>query len=234
MLPKHGPAVYRRTMRHAQSKSAKPHATAAILAGGAATRMGGAVKALLDVGGRTILDRLTETLRPHFVEVLLVAKEPEPFLPLAAANPPWRLVLDSLPGRSSLTGIHTALQNARTEHVFLTACDTPFLRPQLLLALFDHLRQEDDVVLPIKPDGYFEPLCAFYSRRCLPHIEAQLAHDDHKIIRFFPKVRVAPLPVDALLRADPDLLSFKNANTPDELRALRETAATLPVPQEVP
>jgi Molybdopterin-guanine dinucleotide biosynthesis protein A len=196
--------------------------------------MGGAVKALLDVGGLTILDRLAQTLRPHFAEVLLVAKEPEPFLALAAAKPPWRLVLDALPGRSSLTGIHTALHNARTEHVFLTACDSPFLRTRLLRALIDHLRQEDDVVLPLKPDGYFEPLCAFYSRRCLPHIEAQLTRDDHKIIRFFDKVRVHPLPEEALLRADPNLFSFMNANTPDELRALRETAATLPVPQEVP
>lgn len=189
--------------------------------------MGGAVKALLDVDGRIILDRLLDTLLPRFADVLLVAKEPEPFLPLAQKNPPWRLALDALPGRSSLTGIHTALANAREEHVFLTACDTPFLRPALLDALRARLRPEDDVVLPQKPDGYFEPLCAFYSRRCLPHIAAQLARGDHKIINFFPKVRVRPMPAVELLAADPDMLSFQNANTPDELRSLRETAAQL-------
>jgi len=214
-------------MCHVPSPLSRPQATAAILAGGAATRMGGAVKALLDIGGRTILDRLVETLRPRFAELLLVAKEPEPFLELAAATPPWRLVLDSQPGRSSLTGIHTALANASFDHVFLTACDTPFLRPQLLDALMDHLQLEDDVVLPIKPDGYFEPLCAFYSRRCLPHIEAQLELGDYKIIRFFDQVHVRPLPVADLLKADPGMFSFKNANTPDELRVLREIAATL-------
>lgn len=207
-------------------------ASAAILVGGAATRMGGAVKALLDVDGRTILDRLVGTLRPVFAEILLVAKEPGPFQALAAATPHWRLVLDALPGRSSLTGIHTALANARTEHVFLTACDTPFLRTTLLHALLARLRPVDDVVLPLKPDGYFEPLCAFYSRRCLPHIAAQLARGDHKIINFFDKVRVHPLPAADLLKADPGLLSFQNANTPDELRVLRETAARLRLSQE--
>jgi len=189
--------------------------------------MGGAVKALLEVGGVSILERLCALLAPRFAELLLVAKEPEPFAALAADNPPWQLALDALPGRSSLTGIHTALTNASSEHVFITACDTPFLQPALLEALRNRLKPEDDVVLPQKADGYFEPLCAFYSRRCLPHIAAQLAKGDHKIIRFFEQVRVNPLPPEELLAADPRMLSFQNANTPDELRALRETAALL-------
>lgn len=196
--------------------------TAAILAGGAAKRMGGATKALLKVGGSTILDTLVATLSGRFAEILLVAKEPEAFQPLQAGAP-WRLVLDACPARSSLTGIRTALKHARTEHVFITACDTPLLRPALLAALLEHLRPEDDVVLPQKPDGYFEPLCAIYSRRCLPHIEAQLAREDYKIIRFFDQVRVSPLPVETLLAADPDLVTFRNANTPEELELLRQT-----------
>lgn len=212
-----------------------PSATAAILVGGAATRMGGAAKALLEVGGRSILAWLLDVLAPRFAEVLLVAKEPEPYRSLCEELPssvPVRLALDSLPGRSSLTGIHTALANARTEHVFLTACDTPLLRPALVDALLSHLRPEDDVTLPLKPDGYFEPLCALYSRRCLPHIEAQLARGDHKIVRFFGQVRVNPLPASALLQADPEQLSFRNANCPDELRGLREMALSLHLSQE--
>ena len=202
--------------------------------------MGGAAKALLDVAGRSILDWLLDVLVPRFDEVLLVSKEAQPYQDLCAdirANrgAPLRLAQDSLPGRSSLTGIHTALANASSMHVFITACDTPFLSPELVEALQARLRPEDDVVLPQKPDGYFEPLCAFYSRRCLSHIEEQLARDDHKIIRFFPKVRVNPLPPQELLKADPTLLSFTNANTPDELRSLRQTAASLRrPPQEAP
>lgn len=209
--------------------------SAAILVGGAATRMGGAAKALLEVNGRSILAWLLDVLVPRFAEVLLVAKEPEPYRSLCAelsAATPVRLALDALPGRSSLTGIHTALANARTEHVFLTACDTPLLRPALVDALLSHLRPEDDVTLPLKPDGYYEPLCALYSRRCLPHIEAQLARGDHKIIRFFEHVRVNALPASALLQADPEQLSFRNANCLDELRALRETALSLHPTQE--
>jgi molybdopterin-guanine dinucleotide biosynthesis protein A len=217
-------------MLTASSIAPTDRVSAAILVGGAATRMGGTAKALLEVDGKSILDWLRVVLAPRFAEILLVAKEPAPYQGLClpqGTEPSFRLALDALPGRSSLTGIHTALANARTPHVFLTACDTPLLRPALVDALLAHLRPEDDVVLPLKPDGYFEPLCALYSRRCLPHIEAQLGRDDHKIIRFFDHVRVNPLPVAALLQADPDLLSFENANTPDELRTLRETAVLL-------
>lgn len=201
-----------------------PAVSAAILGGGAATRLSGAVKPLLQVGAATILDRLCATLAPRFADLLLVVKDPGPFAAATEKRPPWRLALDDFPGRSSLTGLQAALAHARNGHVFVTAGDTPFLRPELVDALLALLRPEDDVVVPLKPDGYFEPLCAIYSRRCLPHIEAMLTRDEHKIIRFFGAVRVHPLPPEALFAADPDLLSFRNANTPDELRAMRELA----------
>ena len=213
----------------------RPACGAAILAGGAATRMGGIQKGLIEVAGRPLLDLALDTLSSFFEDIMVVCKEPEPLRAYLAARPAKvRAVRDAFEARSSLTGIHAALAGARTPHVFVMACDTPLLRPALLAALLAHLRPGDDVVLPQKPDGYFEPLCAVYSARCLPHIAEQLGRGDYKIIRFFDKVRVHPLPVGELLRADPDLVSFQNANTPEDLRKLRDTAQTLLRPQEGP
>ncbi len=212
-----------------------PACGAAILAGGAATRMGGIQKGLLEVAGRPLLDHALATLSPFFEDIMVVCRDPEPLRAyLSGLSGKVRAVGDSFEARSSLTGIHAALAGARAPHVFVMACDTPLLRPALLSALLAHLRPEDDVVLPRKPDGYFEPLCAVYSTRCLPHIAEQLGRGDCKIIRFFDKVRVHPLPVEELLRADPDLISFQNANTPEDLRKLRETAQALLRPQEGP
>lgn len=206
---------------------------AAILAGGAATRMGGVQKGLLEVSGRPILDLALEVLGQFFDDIMVVCKEPEPLSGyLAGRAGGVRAVQDTFEARSSLTGIHAALAAARTPHVFVMACDTPLLRPALLAALLNRLRPEHDVVLPQKPDGYFEPLCALYSLRCLPHIAAQLAAGDYKIIRFFDKVHVSPLPVEELLRADPLLVSFQNANSPSDLHRLRSTAQALLRPQE--
>lgn len=209
--------------------------SAAILAGGAATRMGGVQKGLLDVCGRTILDLAIETLSGLFDDLLVVCKDPAPLeAHLQGHAGRVRVALDSFEARSSLTGIHAALQNARHPHCFVMACDAALVRPALVRALLDHLRPEDDVVIPRKPDGYVEPLCAIYSRRCLAHIAAQLAADNFKIINFFGQVQVRPLPVEALLRADPDLVSFLNANTPEDLRKLRDTAQRLLRPRLEP
>lgn len=202
--------------------------SAAILAGGAATRMGGVQKGLLEVCGRPMLDLTIEALSPLFDDLMVVSKEPGPLAEyLGTQGGRVRAVHDSFEARSSLTGIHTALANAACAHCFVVACDAPLVRPALVQELRTRLRPEDDVVIPRKPDGYFEPLCAIYSSRCLEHITRQLGNADYKIITFFPLVTVRPLPVEALLRADPDLVSFQNANTPEDLRKLRISAQSL-------
>lgn len=190
--------------------------------------MGGVQKGLLEVCGRPILDMALETLSGLFPDLMVVCKDPAPlqgFLDSRFTRP--RVALDRFEARSSLTGIHAALEGSRHPHCFVMACDAALVRPALVQALLGHLRPEDDVVIPQKPDGYFEPLCAIYSRRCLNPIAAQLSRGDYKIINFFGQVHVRPLPVTVLLRADPDLVSFHNANTPEELTKLRETALSL-------
>lgn len=183
-----------------------------ILAGGLGTRMGNVRKAFVEVGGRRILDRLLRVYGDIFEEIVIAAREAEPYaeygLPVA---------LDCVDARSSLTGIHAGLSAVRAQHAFFAACDVPFLQPGLVRALLEELRPELDVVTPLKEDGYREPLCAVYSRRCLPHIKAQLDRGDFKIIRFFSEVRVREVPVSLLRPHDPDLLSFRNLNTPQEL-----------------
>lgn len=205
-----------------------PPCSAAILAGGAATRMGGVQKGLLDVCGRPILDIAIQSLAGIFQDIVIVCKDPVPLAEhLKTHTGKVRVALDSFDARSSLTGIHAALAATSNTHCFVMACDAGLVRPALMQALLNHMRPGDDVVIPRKPDGYYEPLCAIYSRRCLPHIEAQLLRGDYKIIKFFDNVTVNPLPVEALLAVDPELVSFQNANTPEDLRKLRDTAQSL-------
>ncbi|QJB55706.1 molybdenum cofactor guanylyltransferase [Pseudodesulfovibrio sp. zrk46] len=193
-----------------------------ILAGGLGTRMGHTKKALLDIGGETIIERLLAVYRPIFPEIVIAAREPGDFeehnLPVA---------LDRFEARSSLTGIHAGLDAINATHGFFAACDAPFLQPGLIERLLAQVTPEDDVVIPLKEDGYREPLCAVYSKRCLEHIAAQLEREDFKIIRFFEHVRVKEVPVSQLQDGDPQFLSFYNVNRPEELERAREMAAEL-------
>ena len=53
-------------------------------------------------------------------------------------------------------------------------------------------------------------------------MERQLGRGELKIDRFFRKVRVRTLPATRLRRVDPELDSFFNVNTPQDLQAARE------------
>ena len=184
-----------------------------ILAGGLNTRMGGKDKAFLSIGGRTIMDRLYNTFQGLFDEVLLVTNTPLQYLS-------WDLtiVMDLFPIRSALTGIHAGLFHTSAPHAFISACDTPFLKKEVIRALLEELEPKWDVVIPVTEEGN-QPLCAIYSKRCIKPIERQLNTEDAKILRFFPKVKVKEILEAQLRPADPRLVSFFNINTPEDLSA---------------
>ena len=192
---------------------------AIILAGGRNTRMNGRNKAFLDIGGRTILDRLTQSLQTVFSDILLVTRQPDLY-----ADRAFRVVQDIYTDRSSLTGIHAGLVNARTEFGFTVPCDTPFLQPALVRMLLDECEPDLDVVVPFF-DGHYQPLCAIYSKRCIPVIEEQLSSRNYKIINFFDRLNVKTVFGEKLSVADPELLSFFNVNTPEAYAACRELNA---------
>ena len=190
--------------------------TGVILAGGQNERFSGMDKALINVGGKCILDRIYEIFNSIFDEIILVANDPLKYLE-------WNLhvVSDIFPFRSSLTGIHTGLFFMNNFYSFVTACDTPFLKKELVETIIDNIESGVDVVVPESPKG-MEPLCAVYSKRCLKPVEKNLLQKELKIKEFFKKVRVKKLQQEILREKDPDLISFFNINTPDDLARAEE------------
>jgi molybdopterin-guanine dinucleotide biosynthesis protein A len=175
--------------------------------------MGGQNKAFLSVGNQRILDRLYNSFRDVFEEVLLVTNDPFQYL-----SWDFMIVTDVFSIRSSLTGIHAALFHASAPHAFITACDTPFLEKALIKALLEELEPKWDVIIPVTDKGS-QPMCAIYSKRCIKPIEHQLKNQDPKILTFFPKVRVKEVAEARLKTVDPNLISFLNINTPEDLAA---------------
>ena len=70
--------------------------------------------------------------------------------------------------------------------------------------------------------NHYEPLCAIYSKRCLPYIEDQLDRDDFAIINFFQDIHLKTIPAQRIQSADDEMISFYNVNTPDALKASQE------------
>ena len=182
-----------------------------ILAGGLATRYGGENKAFLKVGGVQILDRLFDLFSELFDEIILVTNRPRDFLEWDAL-----IVTDVFPVRSSLTGIHAGLFYARHPFAFFSACDTPFLKREIIETVLSEIEPGADLVLPRTSAG-FEPLCAAYSRRCLKPAEDHLRANKFKIHLALKGCRIKTIPEDRLREKDPDLVSFFNVNTPQDL-----------------
>ncbi len=186
-----------------------------ILAGGLNSRFFGTNKALIRVEGQYILDRIYHVFREVFDEIILITNDPLPYL-----DWDFTIMSDIFSVRSSLTGIHAGLFCATHPYAFFTACDTPFLKKELVETLVNRIEERFDVIVPETSAG-LEPLCAIYSQRCIQPIETRLERQQFKIRQFFKKTRVRKVREDLLREADPNLVSFFNINTPDELEKAR-------------
>ncbi len=181
-----------------------------ILAGGLNRRMEGRNKALLSIGEQSIAGRLIELFQDLFEQVILVANQSLDFVAWDCL-----IVSDLLPVRGSLTGIHAGLFYTRTSHAFITACDMPFLKREMIQLLMNNLEPQWDVVVPVTSEGY-QPLCAVYSKRCLKTIENQTARGSMKISNLYSQVKVKKIAEESLREIDPDLISFFNVNTQED------------------
>jgi molybdopterin-guanine dinucleotide biosynthesis protein A len=190
--------------------------TGVILSGGLSTRYDGTEKALLQVGGVRILDRIYDIYSDLFEEIILVTNNPQKFLD-------WDLLIvsDLFPIRSSLTGIHAGLFYMTNPFAFISACDTPFLKKELVETVIGKIEPHIDIVMPETSAG-FEPLCAAYSKRCLQPAQHHLEQEKLKIIKTFRKSRIKTISEKVLRKIDPDLQSFFNINTPEDLKRAEE------------
>lgn len=184
--------------------------SAAILAGGRATRFGGLDKGALVVDGRTILDRQLAELATLAADLLIVGGRNAP--------PSARLVADIVPASGPLGGLHAALTESRGDATIVIACDMPYVSAALLRHLLT-LTTDADLVVPRTKRGY-HPLCAAYTRACLAPAAARLANGRLKMIDLFEDVRVREVTGDEIEAfGDPQRL-LANVNSPVEYRGL--------------
>lgn len=174
----------------------------------------GTDKAMLEVGGITLLERTASLLREAGAHPIVVVGGVDRRIG-------WTHVPDEHPGEGPLGGILSALAAVAPDHqgvpdaapvaataVVVVACDLPGLTAQLLRTLVEGLGDHD---VAMAWTGRPEPLCAAWSTRCAPALRAAFAAGERSpaaAVRGFDVVHVT---VDAALLA--------NVNTPSDLAA---------------
>lgn len=102
---------------------------AVVLAGGAATRMGGVDKPGLAVAGRTLLEHVVDAVRGHDPDSDVTVVGPE------RPSPRARYVREEPPGGGPVPALRAGLPHVRAPWCALLAADLPHLDPGHLAAL---------------------------------------------------------------------------------------------------
>jgi len=202
-----------------------------VQAGGGSTRFG-VDKALVEIQGKSMLDRTCAVLMPVCKTVRIIAR--------TAKYPHARvpIVTDKWPGEGPLGGILTALyhaedmsralalapgmaEEART-HCLIVSCDMPFLKREWLGFLCDRaIQSKADVVVPKSKNGP-EPLCACWRTAAAPAIQRAFDGGVRKVTEAMKRVRMEMLDEPVWKRFDSDGRLFWNMNTPEDYEEARK------------
>ncbi len=198
------------------------HVAGLLLAGGRSKRMG-TDKALLPLPGSgqiSFLQHLTQVMLTECEELVLVTRDmqqAETYVTYVTSS--VRIVIDEVPDTGPLMGIYSGLRVVKASQAVVCAVDTPLLQPALLRFLLAQCCA-DTFVVPVV-DGLPQVLLALYPRTLLPLIEKRLQAGRRDPRSLLQVATTRYISEAQLRRVDPDLLSFLNVNTPEDVQTLR-------------
>lgn len=182
----------------------------AVLAGGAGRRFG-SPKGRVRLGGRPLVGRAVEALRPWCERVVVVSARP-------VHDAGCAVVADRVEGAGPLGGLHAALLAARDdglEGVVALACDLPLV-PAAVVGRVAGALADRPAVAPARDGGGVEALCSAWSVAAIPAVEAALHGPDRSLQSLFRSVGGTALAPAEL--GCPDADAFLNVNTPADAR----------------
>jgi molybdenum cofactor guanylyltransferase len=194
-------------------------ASGIILCGGKSSRMG-APKALLPFGNEAMLARVVRLLSQVVHPIVVVAAEEQPLPPLP---PDVIIVRDQRPERGPLEGLRAGLNalHGQAEVAYVSSCDVPLLAPAFVEQMLAELN-DAQIAVPVEvseEQRLYHPLAAVYRLSALEAVERLLAADQLRLVGLFNAVATRRVPVEHLRRADPELLSLRNVNHPEDYDA---------------
>lgn len=193
--------------------------TVAIIAGGTSKRFG-SEKALAEFEGKPLISYMLDIAQQISSTILVVVsdeEQEEKFKPLVHTG---QIVTDPEgEPKCALTGALSAFEHTETSHTLLLPVDTPLAEPGLLKML-TRLSPGHGAVVPSWPSGYIEPLHSVYLAEHAYILGLDVIENGlHKMSDLLDRIQnVLFVSTETLNQFDPELNSFMNFNTPQELR----------------
>lgn len=184
--------------------------TAAILAGGKSSRMGFDKQMLMD-DGRRLVEKVIETLREEFSDIIVITAKPELYEGMDV-----RLFRDEYEGKGPLAGVHAALSHAQSQYVYLLACDMPVVSLPFVRHMKQRIRETGADICACKFNDRMETFNTFYSRDLLPDVTHRLETGNSSLFRFIYGNQTCVIEQEDAARFDQELSMFTNINTRSE------------------
>ncbi len=194
-----------------------------ILAGGQSRRLG-VDKALISLKDKPIIVRTIEKIYSKSEDILIVTKSEKRAKNIKQIlEEPVKVIWDDEPSfETPLIGALSGFKRALNEHILLLGCDMPLIKPEVIDLMFECYSEASSIyyaVVPQHPNGYIEPLCAIYRKE--PAIKALtqcIEEKSFKLKSFIDHISTVHfLPIKKIQNKDPELLTFYNVNTRDDL-----------------
>jgi molybdopterin-guanine dinucleotide biosynthesis protein A len=186
-----------------------------ILVGGASSRMG-RDKALLKLGNRTFVERISAAIAPVVNRTTLITSN-ERSMPSR-----FPVATDVFSGWGAFGGLHAALVTCKSEWALVVACDLPMVTSALFERL-DSLKEGFDAVAPIQSNGFPQPLCSLYridpGRNCAQQL---IASGERRPLALLRAVRTRWVSADELDELEGSRYFFSNINTPEEYGEIQQ------------
>jgi molybdopterin-guanine dinucleotide biosynthesis protein A len=192
--------------------------TGVILAGGQNRRMGGRVKALLDMQGEPLLSRQLVEMSQICEDIIVVTNTPEILEGVIAGFTlaDVSCIPDRFPGQGPLSGMHAACLASTGSQLWVVGCDMPFISAEAAIVM-GNLGQETqtDAVIPVI-QGKVQPLHGVYDKRIGTIIEQCLIENKPKLMGLLEQIRWEAAEEEFFLNHHIGLQFAANVNTPND------------------
>jgi molybdenum cofactor guanylyltransferase len=186
-----------------------------VLCGGRSSRMG-RPKAWLPFGDEVLLQRVIRVLS-EVINPIVVVAAPGQDLPRLPET--IRVVRDEREHLGPLNGLAEGLAalDGLAEIAYLSSCDVPFLRPAFVRRIVESLGNSS-ICIP-EVGGYKHPLAAVYRLEVLPVVRQLITENRLRPVFLAELLPTRVLQAADVIDVDPELISLRNVNTPEEYEA---------------
>jgi molybdopterin-guanine dinucleotide biosynthesis protein A len=184
-----------------------PSWTLGILAGGFSRRMG-TDKARLDIGGRTLLDRVVERFAPPGTPVLVGTRPGGP-----CSEGPHRCSFDIVSGEGPLASVAALVRDCETTWLLVLPCDLPLLPPDMGPRMLEQAADSEAVFLGV--EGTAQPFPMLLASSAAGALLRLFESGERRAIAIKDCVPAVVVPWERIYAKTDPREAFVNVNDPE-------------------